>query len=53
MKTYIISFSGEVEVEAENEHEALMSGDIPAGATHWQVTDCFDEDGEEVEWWHD
>ena len=49
MKTYVIRFTGEVEVEAENEHDALCSGEIPMDAEKWCVVGCYDENGEEVE----
>ena len=49
MKTYVIRFTGEVEVKAENEHDALCSGEIPMDAERWCVIGCCDENGEEVE----
>ena len=49
MKTYVIRFTGEVEVEAENEHDALCSGEIPMDAERQCVVGCYDENGEEVE----
>ena len=50
MKTYVIEFRGEIEVEADSEEEALDNCIIPLEADYYDVVDCYDENGEEVDW---